>query len=141
MPWIEARAVEIRVNDTLPTLTVDVGRLELTFVNLLSNAIKYSDPGKPERYVEVFGEPSDNGFARIHVRDNGIGIPEGSLARIFERFTRAHADRAEMTHVEGIGLGLSIVDDCVRAMGGQVEVQSVEGEGATFIVTLPTTPA
>jgi len=137
----EARGVEIRVGETLPTLTVDVGRLELALVNLLSNAIKYSDPDKSERYVEVFGEPVDNGRARIHVRDNGVGIPAASLATIFERFTRAHADRAEMMHVGGIGLGLSIVDDCVRAMGGGVVVQSVEGEGATFVVTLPTTPA
>jgi signal transduction histidine kinase len=137
----EARGVEIRVGDTLPTLTVDVGRLELTFVNLLSNAIKYADPEKGERHVEVFGEPADNEFVRIHVRDNGVGIPEASLATIFERFTRAHADRAEMRHVAGIGLGLSIVDDCVRAMGGEVEVQSVEGQGATFIVMLPTTHA
>jgi signal transduction histidine kinase len=135
----EARGVEIRVGDSLPTLTVDVGRLELAFVNLLSNAIKYSDPNKTERYVELFGEPTDNGVARIHVRDNGIGIPKDALATIFERFTRAHADRAEMMHVGGIGLGLSIVDDCVRAMGGGIEVRSIEGEGATFTVTLPTT--
>ncbi len=137
----EARAVTIRIGDALPTLTVDVGRLELIFVNLLSNAIKYSDSEKSERYVEVSGEPADDGLSRIHVRDNGIGIPKASLATIFERFTRAHADNAQMMHVDGMGLGLSIVDDCVRAMGGRIEVQSVEGEGATFIVTLPAVPA
>jgi signal transduction histidine kinase len=134
----EARAVEIRVDDTLPTLTIDVGRLELAFVNLLSNAIKYSDADKDERYVEVLGEPAENGFARIHVRDNGVGIPEAALATIFERFTRAHADRPELLHVSGIGLGLSIVEDCVRAMGGRIDVQSVERQGASFIMTLPT---
>jgi signal transduction histidine kinase len=136
----DARGVEIRVADTLPTLTVDVGRLELAFVNLLSNAVKYSDPDKAERYVDVSGSVS-SGTARIEVRDNGIGIPAAALPRIFERFTRGHADQAEHQHVGGIGLGLAIVDDCVRAMGGRIEVQSVEHAGATFIVTLPTTHA
>jgi signal transduction histidine kinase len=133
----DARGVEILVADGSPTLTVDVGRLELAFVNLLSNAIKYSDPDKAERRVELIGETTDDGFVRIEVRDNGIGIPEASLATIFERFTRAHADHADLMHVEGIGLGLSIVDDCVRAMGGRIEAQSVEKQGATFIMTLP----
>jgi signal transduction histidine kinase len=136
----DARGVEIRVADTLPALTVDVGRLELAFVNLLSNAIKYSDPDKAERYVEVSGTVT-NGTARIEVRDNGIGIPGAALPSIFERFTRAHADQAERRHVGGIGLGLSIVDDCVRAMGGRIEVEAVEKAGATFIMTLPTTHA
>jgi signal transduction histidine kinase len=132
----DARGVEIRVADSLPTLTVDVGRLELAFVNLLSNAIKYSDPEKAGRYVEVSGTVSDDGTARIEVRDNGIGMPAAALPRIFERFTRAYEDRAEL-HVGGIGLGLSIVEDCVRAMGGRIEVQSVEKAGATFAMTLP----
>lgn len=136
----DARGVHIRVADTLPALTIDVGRLELAFVNLLSNAIKYSDPDKNERYVEVNGTVAD-GTARIEVRDNGIGIPEAALPRIFERFTRAHEDQAELRQVGGIGLGLSIVEDCVRAMGGRIEVQAVERVGATFVMTLPTTDA
>ncbi len=135
----DARGVEIRVADTLPTLTVDVGRLELAFVNLLSNAIKYSDPDKIERYVDVSGNVSGNGTVQIEVRDNGIGIPEAAVSRIFERFTRGHADQPELQNVEGIGLGLAIVEDCVRAMGGRIEVQAVEKAGATFIMTIPTT--
>jgi signal transduction histidine kinase len=136
----DARGVEIRVADTLPTLTVDVGRLELAFLNLMSNAIKYSDPAKAERYVDVSGFAGD-GCVHIEVRDNGIGIPEAALPRIFERFTRAHVDEPELLHVGGIGLGLSIVDDCVRAMGGRIEVQAVAQAGATFILTLPMTGA
>lgn len=133
-----ARTVEIRVSDTLPTITLDVGRLELVFVNLLSNAIKYSDPDKPERYVEIVGETGGEGWVQITIRDNGVGIPEGALATIFERFTRAHTGDAAMGHVGGIGLGLSIVEDCIRAMGGQIEVQSVEARGTTFSIGLPT---
>src|SRR3954469_26075266 len=73
----DARGVEIRVAETLPTLTIDVGRLELAFVNLLSNAIKYSDREKTDRYVDVTGAAT-NETARIEVRDNGVGIPESA---------------------------------------------------------------
>lgn len=134
------RGVEIRVADSLPTLTVDVGRLELLFVNLLSNAIKYCDPGKPSRYVEVSGS-SINSECRLIVRDNGLGIPAESVKTIFQRFTRAHADREGLSHIAGIGLGLAIVDDCVRSIGGAIEVDSDEGIGTTFVVTLPVDPA
>jgi len=137
----QARGVEVRVAEMMPTLTVDVGRLELAFVNLLSNAIKYSDADKAERYVEVQAEISENGVVRIEVRDNGVGIPAAALATIFERFTRAHLDQTEFLHVAGIGLGLSIVEDCVRAMGGRIEAQSVEKQGSTFILMLPAAPA
>jgi signal transduction histidine kinase len=136
-----ARAVEIRISDALPTLTVDVGRLELAFVNLLSNAIKYSDPDKTERYVEIVGESRGDGFVQIEIRDNGVGIRAAALTTIFQRFTRAHADDASMLHVGGIGLGLSIVEDCILAMGGHIDVQSVESRGTTFTMKLPAKPA
>jgi signal transduction histidine kinase len=133
----DARGVEIRVADTLPTLTIDVGRLELAFVNLLSNAVKYSDPEKAERYVEVSGTVNDDGTERLEVRDNGLGVPEEALPKIFQRFTRGHTDQTELLQVGGIGLGLSIVEDCVLAMGGRIDVETVERAGTTFIMTLP----
>jgi signal transduction histidine kinase len=135
----DARDVDIRIAEDLPTLTVDVGRLELVFVNLLSNAVKYSDASKPERYVDVSGSVEGD-RCRIEVRDNGVGIPEHALAAIFQRFTRAHADRDDLSHVPGVGLGLSIADDCVRAMGGRIRVRSVERDGTVFVLTLPKTP-
>jgi signal transduction histidine kinase len=135
----DARGVTIRIDDNLPTLIVDSGRLELVFVNLLSNAIKYSDPAKPDRQVEIVGA-DDDGWCRFEVRDNGVGIPAESLSMIFHRFTRAHTDRGDLTHVGGVGLGLSIVDDCIRAMGGRTDVRSTEGDGTVFIVTVPRTP-
>jgi signal transduction histidine kinase len=136
----DARRVEIRVLDGLPTLTIDVGRLELTFVNLLSNAIKYSDEAKPVRWVEIGGVESADGWCQIAVRDNGLGIPPDSVARIFDRFTRAHAERDDVGQVGGLGLGLSIVEDCVGAMHGRIEVESVEGVGTTFVLRLPRKP-
>jgi signal transduction histidine kinase len=135
----EEKGVEVRVADGLPTLTIDVGRLELTFVNLLSNAIKYSDPDKAGRYVEIDGEPGGD-MVRILVRDNGIGIPADARSSIFRRFTRAHVDRDDLSHVPGIGLGLAIVDDCVQSMSGQIEVESEEGTGTTFTLMLPRHP-
>jgi len=132
----DARGVVVRIDETLPSLTVDAGRLELIFVNLLSNAIKYSDPSKRERYVEVTGGV-DDGWRRIEVRDNGIGIPADALPTIFGRFTRAHNGRDD---TGGVGLGLSIVDDCLRTIGGRIDVQSEEGRGTTFILWLPATP-
>src|SRR5262245_12728392 len=136
----DSHGVEIRISATLPTLTVDVGRLELAFVNLLSNAIKYSDPQKAERHVEVCEADTLRGWCRLEVRDNGIGIPQHSLEKIFQRFARAHSDREDQLQVGGLGLGLSIADDCVRGMGGQIEVESIEGRGTVFAVTLPLAP-
>jgi signal transduction histidine kinase len=137
----DARGVTIRIPDEMPVLTVDVGRLELVFLNLLSNAIKYSDPAKSERHVEIGSQVDGGGWCRIEVRDNGVGIPEHALTTIFQRFSRAHTDREELSHVSGVGLGLAIVDDCVRAMGGQIDVRSIEQEGTTFTLILPRTPS
>ena len=135
----DARGVDVQIAEELPALTVDVGRLELVFVNLLSNAIKYSDPAKAVRVVEVSGSLEADTCC-FKVRDNGRGIPEHALTAIFQRFTRAHADRADLQSVDGIGLGLSIVEDCVRAMGGRIDVRSTEGEGSQFALTLPVSP-
>ena len=72
----EARTVEVHVSETLPSIVIDMARLELILMNLVSNAIKYCDPDKPQRLVHVETEPtSDQDFACIVVRDNGLGIP------------------------------------------------------------------
>ncbi len=133
-----ARGVRIEVADDLPALVVDAGRLELVIVNLLSNGIKYCDPAKADRIVAV--EPARTaadtacGFA---VRDNGIGIPSPYLGDVFSQFFRAHSRRDQELGTDGIGLGLAIVADCVKAMDGRIDVSSVEGQGSIFTVTLP----
>ncbi|MEO7274774.1 MAG: HAMP domain-containing sensor histidine kinase [Vicinamibacterales bacterium] len=132
----DRRGVEIRIVGGLPVLHVDVAAVELILVNLVANAIKYSDPAKPQRMVELRGE-SRPGACVIEVRDNGVGIPPEHLPRIFDRAYRAHADRDEELGTDGFGLGLAIVRDCVEDQGGQVSVESVLGEGATFTLTLP----
>ncbi|HTV00255.1 MAG TPA: HAMP domain-containing sensor histidine kinase [Luteitalea sp.] len=140
----EAREVTVVVSDDLPTATVDVGRMELVLVNLLSNAIKYADTSKADREVRIGPlEAARTGWFRLEVRDNGVGIPSHALETIFRRFTRAHVEHEALAHVSGMGLGLAIVYDSVRAMGGEVTVQSTEGEGTSFVLDLPdaTTPA
>jgi signal transduction histidine kinase len=136
----EARGVVIQIADDMPAITIDVGRLELAIVNLLSNGIKYCDMEKSERLVTVNGRQLDGGAVEIVVRDNGIGIPATRLAHIFERFTRAHADRAGLESIVGVGLGLAIVDDCITAVRGSVRVESKEGAGTAFVITLPPAP-
>lgn len=132
----DARGVEIMIAEEMPSLTLDVGRLELALVNLLSNAIKYSDSNKPKCVVEVSARWLESGECEISIRDNGLGIPAARVSQIFRRFTRAHADRKDL-EISGIGLGLAIVDDCITALGGAISVESIEGSGTTFVVILP----
>ena len=142
----ESHGVTISVDNDLPAVVVDVAQLELVLVNLVSNAIKYSDPAKPARFVDIgadgmanpSGAPSPGADSiSLIVRDNGVGIPAEASEHVFDRFFRGHSDRDAELGVDGLGLGLSIVRDCVHALGGAVRVESREGEGTTFIVTFP----
>jgi len=138
----EARGVAITIADGLPSITIEVARLELILMNLVSNAIKYSDPAKSIRSVAIeCHQPSEPAFVAIAVRDNGIGIPQESLAGVFSRFVRAHSDRDGELGVSGSGLGLAIVGECVEAIGGRIGIDSREGEGTTVVVTVPRDPA
>jgi signal transduction histidine kinase len=109
----------------------DRSRLKQVIVNLLDNAIKYTSEGGK---VEVRAIARD-ARAVLEVSDNGIGIPTEALPHVFERFFRV--DKARSRDLGGAGLGLSIVKSVCVAHGGQVEVQSKEGEGSRFIVELP----
>ena len=135
-----ARAVTIRIAADLPTLHADPARLELVLLNLVSNAIKYSDPKKPESFVEVAPAPGGaEGSCTICVRDNGIGIQDADQAAVFDRFFRAHAHLDQELGVTGTGLGLAIVADCVEALGGTIRCESRAGDGTCFFITLPLT--
>jgi signal transduction histidine kinase len=134
----EARGVEIQIGTPMPTLVVDMARLELIFMNLISNAIKYSDPAKPNRVVSVESIAAQSQDAVcIAIRDNGLGIPREHLSTVFRRFSRAHAARDSELGVRGSGLGLAIAAECAEAMGGSISVESTVGEGTTFFVTVP----
>jgi signal transduction histidine kinase len=107
----------------------DEALLRHIFSNLLSNAVKYSAPASPVDFrVARIGKN-----AVFTVKDSGIGIPEKDQARLFEAFHRA----GNVGEREGTGLGLLIVKRCVDLHGGTISVVSAEGEGTTFVVTLP----
>lgn len=99
--------------------------------NLIANAVAYSDSGARV----VVATTRVEGNAQIAVVDQGIGIPEAEIDRIFERFYRV--DPARHRSTGGTGLGLSIVKHVAATHGGEVSVWSVEGEGSTFTLTLP----
>lgn len=131
----DLRGVRFEIADGLPTVSADAGRVELALVNLLANAVKYSDPAKPDRVVRV--EAADGPAPALRVTDNGIGIPRQRLSVIFEQFVRVHAHLDDELGAQGLGLGLSIVRECMDAMGGTVSVTSRDGEGTAFLLTWP----
>lgn len=116
-------------------ISCDPVQLVSAFTNLLDNAVKYSDE---HGSVEV-GATVEDGRVTVWVHDRGIGIPSRDLERIFERFYRV--DRARSRATGGTGLGLSIVRHVAQVHGGDVTVDSVEGEGSTFRVSLPVSRA
>lgn len=112
---------------------------ELVLVNLVSNGIKYSDLARGGAFVEVDLEDVD-GACRLVIRDNGLGIPTVDQTKVFRRFFRAHADRDGELGTDGVGLGLAIAAECVKAMRGTISFESAERQGTTFVVTLPNSP-
>jgi signal transduction histidine kinase/CheY-like chemotaxis protein len=122
-------AVELRVRDAAVGRW-DRMRLEQLLTNLLSNALKYGRGKLVE--IDVSATPE---HAVLSICDHGIGIAAIDVSRIFERFERAVSTR----QFAGLGLGLHISREIVRAHGGSIEVKSRLGEGATFLVTLPLT--
>lgn len=132
----EVRGVVFDIDEALPSLTADAGRVELVLMNLMANAVKYCDPGKAGRFVRVRVDDRE-GRRTVRVEDNGLGIPATKRAIIFEQFERAHAHLDDEIGAQGLGLGLSIVRECMDAMGGTVTVESHEHDGAAFILTWP----
>jgi two-component system sensor histidine kinase SenX3 len=111
--------------------------LTVAIHNLIANAVHYSSDGSR---VGV-GMRRHKGAVEITVTDQGVGIPEADLDRIFERFFRV--DQARSRHTGGTGLGLAIVKHVVQNHGGDIRVWSQQGSGSTFTIRLPeaTTPA
>jgi len=115
----------------LPKLEADESRLQEIIYNLLDNAVKYSQPSG----VITLRAALEGDGVRISVSDEGIGIRENDLPRIFERFYRA--DKARSRELGGTGLGLSIVKHIAQLHGGTAQAQSEPGKGTTISVNLP----
>jgi light-regulated signal transduction histidine kinase (bacteriophytochrome) len=127
---IRSRHAEIRTAGSLPTVTGEPTQLGELFKNLVSNAVKFNVSERPTVTVSASDE---NGFARIEVADNGIGIDPRYHDRIFDLFERLHPQE----EFEGTGAGLAICKKIVEGYGGKMWVESEPGKGSTFIFTLP----
>jgi PAS domain S-box-containing protein len=129
-PLIETKNGQVLMAGDMPVIKADRLRVTQVFSNLISNALKYSHPDRTP-VIEV-GHQTQGNHHIFSVRDNGVGIPEEHQERIFEIFYRASNN-----HVEGTGIGLSIVKKSLGVMGGDIWVKSEPGEGATFYFTIP----
>jgi PAS domain S-box-containing protein len=125
------QCAEIVVND-LPPVSADSAAIEQVFNNLIGNALRYSDPSRP-CCVVIGGAPSENGRSIVYyVKDNGLGIPQSAIPKLFTAFRRFHPDVAP-----GEGTGLAAVRRIVDRHHGTIRVESKEGEGSTFYIELP----
>jgi signal transduction histidine kinase len=124
-------ALEIAAEPDLPRVLADSDALQQAILNLLTNAMKYS--GDSRRIGLRIDR--ENGHARIHVIDQGVGIAPEEQGRIFESFYRVLT--AENQQIPGTGLGLTIVAHIAKAHGGAVEVASRLGHGSSFTIRLP----
>lgn len=120
------------VTADVPPVYADKYDIERVVLNILSNSVKYTpDGGEIKIYVGfVYND------AYIKIIDNGIGIPEEDLSRIFERFYRV--DKARTREMGGTGLGLSIAKEILDKNGGSIDIKSVAGEGTEVVIRIPT---
>ena len=127
---IEDARAEVVLPEQWPQAVGHAPWVEEVWANYISNAIKYG--GAPPR-VELGADTEHHGMIHFWVRDNGQGLAEDELGRLFQEFARVNAVKAD-----GHGLGLSIVKRIVEKLGGEVRVASRMGDGSTFGFTLPT---
>lgn len=125
-------ALHLHIPEDLPYVNADSDYLELVVRNLVDNAIKYVPEENGQIWIKAF--VADD-MVRVDVKDNGIGIPQKDLGRIFERFYRV--DKARSRAIGGTGLGLSIVKHIILAHKGKVEVRSRLNLGSLFSFTVP----
>jgi len=124
-------ALIVEAPDALPPLSVDVARMTQVLGNLISNALRYTPTGGQ---ITLSAQATPQGV-QLQVRDTGQGVAPDALPRIFDRFYRADAARAQSAG--GSGLGLAIARSLVEAHGGAITVASPPSQGAVFTVTLP----
>lgn len=121
-------SVSVEIPDDMPSLKTDRGKLQEIFLNMINNAFAaMEDEGK----LDISAKQEDDNFVSITFTDNGCGISEKNISRIFEPFF------STKTKVGGTGLGLSITYGLAEKMGGNIDVKSQLGEGTSFIITLP----
>jgi two-component system sensor histidine kinase KdpD len=128
---LEDRDIRVEARTDLPLVIADGELVGLTIRQLITNALKYANPESPI----VIGAHARDGFVNISVRDSGPGIAPKDLSRIFEKYYRVEDSTGR---IPGTGMGLTIARDIVKAHGGEIGVESVEGKVSFFFFTLPT---
>jgi len=128
-PGANRISIQLDIADMLE-ISIDNTRLQIVLNNLLSNAFKYHDKKKENQFVRITGEQKEETIT-ISIEDNGLGIPEQQVGKIFDMYARAN------DQVEGTGLGLYIVKETIEKLGGTISVKSKEGYGTTFSICLP----
>lgn len=130
---LDERDVVVQV-EPLPKIKGDEWALTKAFTNLIGNAVQYVHPERRPR-IHIYSETCDDHYV-ISVKDNGIGVPEAEVGRLFRRFERG----SNTSGVSGTGLGLHIVREVVLGHGGSVWINSEAVEGAEFKIALPFEP-
>ncbi len=121
-------AVSVEIPNDIPQLESDRGKLQQIFLNVINNAFAAMNDGG---HLDITARCEDKDFVSATITDNGCGIPEEDLERVFEPFFSTKAKKG------GTGLGLSITYGLVQEIGGMIRVQSEVGKGTSFIITLP----
>ncbi|MBQ3531322.1 MAG: HAMP domain-containing histidine kinase [Oscillospiraceae bacterium] len=124
----EKKALIYNEIDDIIAVTGDKNRLRQVFVNIIDNALKYSDEGGS---VTISTLRRESGFVDIEVKDTGIGIPADQLEKVKTKFFKGNATR------RGSGIGLAVADEIIRMHGGEILLDSIEGEGTTVTIRLP----
>lgn len=136
MPQANARGIKIYTDADKYTVTADRGKIKQVLLNLLTNAIKYNRDGGEIHVRTRSLVIQDQPFVQLSVADTGFGISKEHQKHMFEKFYRV-ADTAGYT--QGTGLGLAIAKHIIEAHGGQITLESEQGVGSTFYITLPIT--
>ena len=124
--------IDTNIENDLPSLQVDLTRIQQVFINLIHNAIKFTEPGGKI----TLSASRENNRIIFGIQDTGVGIPSNELERIFERFYKSDRSRSS----GGTGLGLSIAKHIIEAHGGNIWAESDPGEGSKFYFSIPIQP-
>jgi len=131
----ESLHIKVELED-VPHIWGSADLLRRVFVNLINNAVKYND--KPEKVIQIgcrgVLEKVLAPYCEIYVKDNGIGIPESELDEVFAMFVRGSSADEQ---AKGSGIGLAVVKRIIELHYGEISVDSAQGEGSEFILTLP----